>query len=170
MQTQLLTQRGAQKVTYLVVNDTASEIESGTLVSFVADGTNPGASVEPLSTAGAAKANTLFAGVVGKTLAANGGQGHIQISGMAQEVRVLSGTRAASTDSYASAAAIAGGDIYSLNTVGNALSRSGAGSASIAGFRAVAIEARASVASAASTTSDSSLNRYTKMKVLLRSL
>lgn len=169
-QTLTLNKDRPERTFILVGNGEASgSLPAKEPVCFVMNGTKDGLNVVKAVTGAAAKATTLFAGVLLKSLA----QGDVQPSlvyGMVDDVVLVRATRAASTASYASAPAVAIGDILNVATLGNGLSRSAAGAASANLAFAVAGETLASIASAASTTSDTSTRKTTAAKVFIRAM
>lgn len=152
-----------------VKNGGSSTIPRGCPVVLDMDGTDDGVAVVAPSGAAAGDATSFFIGIAKKDIPA-GEWGDAVCFGWCNYATVVRQTRAASTDSYASAPALAVGDQLNLQSVGDGLTRSGAGNVSAALPFAVALESAASVASAASTTSDSSTRVTTGMKVWIRAL
>lgn len=145
-------------------NESSNTISPGTPV--VLSATDPSKVVLP-STAGAATANSLTAGVAVNT-AVPGDVVEIISSGYAGSVRIITQTRAASTDSYASVASRAAGAVYTLNTARNALEYAAASSSAPAAF--ILVQDLASIASAASNTAETSLFRTSTAKMWVRAL
>lgn len=141
--------------TIAVINGSASAIAKGAPAVFEMDGTDDGLSVHNASDAGVTVATGLLAGVAEESIAA-GARGRVKMRGFVDNLLLIRATRAASTDSYATQAAIAKGDALTVDTVANGFGRSTAGAASMGLPAVVAIGTLASVASAASTSSDSS--------------
>ena len=162
----------------VIKNNGTAAIPTAAPVFLSINGTDDGIAVLNATDAAAAKQN-LFAGVIvsgssgpGSSLAANGGFGEAQVFGFCQSARLVRMTRAASSDSYASATAIAVGDILQVNTISgvDAFSRNGAGATNTAFPVAVAAQTLASYAGAATTSSDTSLAVTTTIKVFLRAM
>lgn len=129
-------------------------IPNGTPVALVMNGTDDGLAVVLPSTAGATKASSFFQGVCynpGGQILAVAALGQCIVGGLALNVRITQSTRATTTDSFNSWTSCALGDILSVDTVANGLSRSGAGSNSHVGFLAVLGQTLASGASSGST-------------------
>lgn len=153
-----------------VINGETSEVEPGTPVCFKFDATDDGIEVVLPATAGAAKADTLLAGIVVEknlpiTLPKTG---LAQVYGYCRVTKIVRQTRAATTDSFASYVAVAIGDRFVVNTIANAMSRSDAGVAGIAPGRVIAAETLASGASSASSTSITVTAITGTMKTFLR--
>ena len=148
-------------------SETSVTIPAGSPACFTMSGTTDGGVVEaPESSPSVAVGTQLIAGVALKDVAP-GEVGEFCVQGFIQELRVIRGTRGASTDSYASSPAIAVGDHLNLETVANGVSRATA-AASGALWPFVALESVASSASAASTTSDTSTSRVDTLKGFVR--
>lgn len=131
------------------------------------DGTNDGGTVVNASSkASAAVANQLLTGVAVTDISA-GDPGEGIVWGYIEELRVIRGTRGASTDSYAASPAIAVGDQLVVETVGNGFTRAGA-AATGALVNIVALETAASSASASSNTADTSIVRVDRLKAYIR--
>ena len=156
-------------VTYLAGNASTTAIVAGNPVCLSLNGTDDGHDVEELCNSAATQSHSFFVGIAVAGIPAKG-RAEVTVSGFARGVNILSGTRAASTGTWATQAAIALGDVLILQTVGDALTRSTAGAATVANARAVAMASRASIASGASTTSETGLRRITTMNVWLRSM
>ena len=149
--------------------ESSSAIGLGVPCAFVMNATNDGLDVVLQSTAAAAKATTLFAGIATHSIAA-GTFGEVQVYGFCRNAVVIRQTRATVTDSFSSDPAIAIGDRLYVDTAGVGLKRSDAGAASVGLAFAVACETKASSASTVSTTSDTSLVKSNTIKVFLRAL
>lgn len=90
-------------------------------------GTDDGIGVVLPSSSSAAKVGAFFMGVAIRNM--NPGQvNDCQVFGFNRNTKVIRGTRAASTDSWPSFAAITIGDLLSIDTVNNCFARSGAAS------------------------------------------
>lgn len=150
-----------------VQNNGAAAIAEGAPAIYEMDGTDDGLSAENASDSNAAGASGGLAGVALESIAVSA-YGKVQTRGYVDKVVLVRATRAATTDSYATLAAIAKWDQLIVNTVGNGFSRSGAGAASAALPKVCAIGTLASSASQASTTSDSSLQKTTTITAFLR--
>lgn len=148
-------------------SETSKTIPAGGVACFTMSGTDDGGVVEcPSSSPSVAVGTQLIAGVALKAVAP-GAIGEFAVYGFINELRVIRGTRAASTDSYASSPAIAVGDNMNLHTVGDGVSRAtAAASGDLWPF--VALESVASSASADSTTSDTSTARVDTIKAFIR--
>jgi len=171
-------------------NDEASgSIPAGTPVLFSMDGTNDGYDVVLPSSSSAAKCPELFAGIYnGPNALTPGSPGKAQVYGICEYALVVQQSRAASTDSYASAAALSVGQHLKIDTVNNALAIdddvtgpmtivTGATTATVAvtfgdGNPPMFVMAQtlAQAASSASTTSDSSTKKTYGVKVYLRAM
>lgn len=155
-----------------VQNDEASaSMAAGSLAVFNMDGTDNGVDVVRPPSSTAAKASGFFAGVVTKALSA-GDRGLAQCYGLVNALTVTQQTRAASTDSYATAAAVAIGDWLAIETIGGNATRSGAGSQTIALPFLVAIGTLASKASSASSdiTADTSTAKTSSITAFVRAM
>lgn len=150
-------------------SETSVTIPAGSPVCFTMSGTNDGGLVEaPESATSIAVGTTLLAGVAMRDVPP-GETDEFLVSGYIAELRVIRGTRAASTDSYASSPAIVVGDIAYLETVANGVSRAAAAASNSGGAgQFVLLETAASSASAASTTSDTSTARVDTLKGFVR--
>ena len=150
-------------------SETSITIPAGSPVCFTMSGTNDGGLVEaPQSATSIAIGAMLVAGVAVKAIPP-GETGEFVVNGYVAELRVIRGTRGASTDSYASSPAIVVGDIAYLETVANGVSRAAAAASNSGGAgQFVLLEAAASSASAASTTSDTSTSRVDTLKAFVR--
>lgn len=154
---------------YVRNDESSATISKGDPCIFAMDGTRDGKDVVLPSSSTAAKASQFFAGIALEDIVAGQG-GRIGIRGIVQKVNITLMTRAASTDAWASHAALAVGDSLIVNTVGNGMSRSGAGSATIHPGYCVAMETVASATTQASTTSNTSLVSSTSIKCFLRAM
>jgi hypothetical protein len=170
-QSQLITDK-AQNTKEIVRNDESATIPVGTPVAYVFDATDDGLAVVLPSTAGAAKAHTLFAGiVVDNALPTDLPKlGRVLRHGLCRVTKVMMQTRAASTDSFASYSAGAVGDVLVVNTVANCLLRTAAGAASAYQPIAILGETYASGASSASATSDTRTLISSSLKTFIRSM
>jgi len=149
--------------------ETTDTISAGEPAALMMSGTEDGALVERVvNSSSAAVGNQLLIGVALQDVPA-GGYGEFLVSGYIEELRVVRWTRASSTASHASAAAVAIGDQLVIETVAGGFQRQGA-AATGANFNAVALETLASVASAASTTSDTSTSDIDKIRAFVRIL
>ena len=161
--------KSPHSVDIFVNNPGSAALPHGEPVNFIMNGTNDGRNVQNANSGGAAGAHTLFAGVVLEAIPANEGR-RVRAAGFVNELLLLTATRAASTDSYASAAAVAIGDVLNIDTNGNGFSRSAAGAATADPGAFIAAQTLASVASAASTTSDTSTRRTSLIKAFIRAM
>lgn len=150
-------------------NDESVQINRGDPCIFAMDGTRDGKDVHLPSSSSAAKASQFFAGIALEDIPVGGG-GRVAIRGIVQKVNITLMTRAATTDGWASYPAIAVADSLIINTVGNGMSRSGAGAATIHPGYCVAMETVASATTQASTTSNTSLVSSTSIKCFLRGM
>ena len=139
-----------------IQNNGAAAIAQGAPAIYEMDGTDDGLSAENASDSTAGKASSFLAGVnPDPTAIAVGDYGRVQVRGFIDNLKLIRATRAASTDTYATLAAVAIGDELIVNTVGNGFSRDAAGAATAQLAAIVAVGTLASRASSASTTSDS---------------
>lgn len=154
----------------MVQNDEASaDIAAGVPVAFAMDGTDDGHDVVTLPSSTAAKATSFFAGITPKAIP-NGERGLAQCYGIVNTLTITRATRAASTDSYASAAAVAIGDRLALETVAGNATRSDAGVQNVFAPFLVAVGTVASAASSASTASDTSIATTNSIKAFVRAM
>jgi len=170
MQWQLLNKISPEKVFIFVGNAEASAaLPAGEPICFVMNGTRDGFDVVKAVTGTATKATSLFAGVPIKEIASSG-KGTTQVFGFIENLLYTQLSRAASTDSYASGVAVAIGELLQVSTAPNGFLRSGAGAVSAFLPFAVACETKASAASSASTTSDTSTRVTLSLKAFLRAV
>ena len=121
------------------------------------------------ATAGATGSSPLFAGIAAS--AANAAQPvEIVCGGYVNTAKFIIRTRAASTDSWSTVAAVAANVLCSIDTVNNGIASSAAGAASLAAPAIVLLESRASAAGVASSTSDSATVSTTTVKAFVRAL
>ena len=139
-----------------VQNNSASAIAQGAPAIFEMDGTDDGVSVHNASDAAATTATSFLAGIAVKAIPA-GARGQVQVRGFIDNLLIIRATRAASTDTFATLAAISKGQDLIINTVGNGMSLGAAGAASAELPAMACVGTTASRASSASTSSDSSL-------------
>lgn len=152
--------------------EASSNITAGMPVALVMNGTDDGIGVVLPATAAAAKATTLFFGVVDRTLAP-AEYGHSILFGFVSAARIVRAqTRANSTDPYVTVAAISVGQKLSVNSAQNAFDPGAIGAASDFLAYAVAAQTVASIDSIASTSSDTRtvINNTANMKVFVRAL
>lgn len=152
-------------------DESSASIAAGSLACFAMDGTDDGVDAVKPTSSTAAKASGFFAGVATKAIAA-GDRGLVQCYGLVNSLTITRQTRAASSDSYASAPALAIGDWYVIETtLGNA-SRSGAGSQTVALPFLVGIGTAASKASSATSdiTADTSLSKTNSINAFVRAM
>jgi len=155
----------------VIRNSEATDLPLGAPCFFTMNGTNDGLDIIDATSAAGAKQG-FFAGITASIILA-GQFGEAQVFGLCQNTRVATITRAASTDSYNSVTAILVGDIMAINTLtlADAISRSGAGSATAALFNIVAAQSYSSTASQSSsfdTTSRTAITTY--LKTFLRAM
>jgi hypothetical protein len=158
--------RGWRAHVSMLNGESSSSIAIGNVVCIKA--AVPGSCVLP-SSVGVTQAHSLFAGIA--VSAASPGQSvEVIVAGYVATVKLHVRTRAASTDSYASVAARAVGNLLTIDTVNNCLAYSTVGAASLGLNPAVLMETLASVVSAASTTSDTGLVQTQNVKVWVRAM
>ena len=121
-----------------------------------------------LPSTGSAAKNTFLCQGLATANVPVGEWGEFLVAGFHFAAKVIRQSRAASTDSYASVAAIAVGDYFTIDSVNNGLARSGAGAASIGPAMFAALETSVSLASTVSTTSDTSVAVTIGLKMLVR--
>lgn len=169
MRLQLLNRESAEKIFIYVRNGSGGTLSAGRPTAFDMDGTRDGRDVSSATTAAAAKATSLFAGVPPIDIADND-SGMVQVFGFIDNLMYAHVTRAASTDAWASYPALAVGDVMSIDTVGNGFNRSAAGAASafLAGF--VGAQTLASATTLASSIGGSELTLTTQINALLRAM
>lgn len=149
----------------VVRNSLSRDIPLGAPVFFTMNGTNDGLDVIDANGAAGAKQEFL-AGIAAGIIPANQ-IGEAQVFGICQNTRVVTITRAASTDTYNSVTAIVVGDVMAINTLtlADAISRSAAGAATAAIPNIVAAQAYTSTASQSSsfdTTSRTAITTFLK--------
>lgn len=169
--------------------EASASIPVGSPICYVMNGTEDGFAAVLPSTAGAAKCPELFAGVnVSPKAVAVNEYGVFRCYGFVNYALVVQQSRAASTDSYVSAAALSVGQPLAIDTVNNAFKTSSqvTGAMTIVtnattdtvavnfgdGTPPIAVMAQtlASASSSASTTSDTSVKKTYGVKVFLRAM
>jgi len=103
--------------------------------------TDPSAVITPVTGASDGLNHALFVGLSAEYAHAKGQYGDVVIGGYHAQARVLRMTKAASTDIWASFVAFAIGDYFTIDSVNNALMRSGAAAAAADQYRVAALEA-----------------------------
>lgn len=162
----------------VVRNADAYDIPLGAPLFFVMNGTNDGLDVVGANVAAGAK-QEFFAGIAvapsspNSNVIAQNRHGEAQVFGLCQNTRVVTITRAASTDSYNSVTAIVVGDVMQINTLSSvdAISRSAAGAATAILPNIIAAQAYTSTASQSSsfdTTSRTAIT--TALKSFIRAM
>lgn len=179
-------------------DEASASIPPGSPVLFAVDGTEDGFAAHLPSSSSAAKSPELFGGVYsGPGSLLPGVASKAQVWGICEYAIVLQQSRAASTDNYASAAALSVGQPLSIDTVNNAfaIGNQFTGARTVvtaftSGTAATDIQAAtlaanfgdgsapmfvmaqtlASAASSASTSSDSSVKKTYGTKIFLRAL
>lgn len=156
---------------FIVVRNSSSSIDIplGAPVFFTMNGTNDGLDVINANSAAGAK-QEFFAGISASIITATN-YGEAQVFGLCNTTRIVTITRAASTDSYNSVTAIVVGDVMQINTLtsADAISRSAAGAATAALPNIIAAQSYSSTASQSSsfdTTSRTAIT--TTLKTFLR--
>lgn len=169
--------------------ESSASIPAGSPICFVMNGTEDGFLAVLPSTAGAALTPELFAGVALTPISvvANA-YGMARVWGLANYAIVVQQSRAASTNSYATAAALSVGQPLKIDTVNNAFATASqvTGSFTVvtnATTDTVALnfgdgnppmfvmaQTLASAASSASTSSDSSVKKTYGVKIFLRAM
>lgn len=162
-----------QTVIVQVKNADTVVIPNGTPICFVFNGTDDGLAVVLPNTGGAAKATTLFAGVVEFTGTSAGtglpvgSIGDAFFFGMVTNAKVLVATRAATTAVWPSYAALALGDALGVDTVNNAFTDLATGAQSAyAPFAALGFTL-ASATTQASSVTTGSLGSFTASTALV---
>lgn len=166
--------RAARARSKIRSQETTLTILKGSPCFFAFDATGDG--LDAVSASGlAAASQTMFAGLALQDIA----PGKIRetlVHGLCEFARVITSTRAASTDVWVSYSAGAIGDILSINTATNdgssgiqALSRVGAGSAGVFNMFGLA-QTYASATTQASSIGGASLYSVSTLKVFVRSL
>jgi hypothetical protein len=160
---------GPERSTSIIRNaETSTTIGIGRPVCFNANGTRTAYDVVLPGTAGAALATTFFTGIASEDILP-GEIGPAVVAGFCPYALITRQVRAASTDSFASAASIAVGGILQIDTAGNAMSLSSASlGASAYSPMAAVIESLASLASSASATSLTALRIESVARIWLR--
>jgi hypothetical protein len=152
----------------LLSGESSATIPAGTPVVLKAS-VNGAAVILPSSSAGVTVATPLFAGIAVNTVTP-GNAVEIVAGGYVAKAILMVRTRAASTDSFASVAARAVGNLCTIDTVDNCIAYSAAGAASLASPAIVLMESLASVASTVSHTSLTYTAHTTTVKVWVRGL
>jgi hypothetical protein len=147
--------------------EASATISKGNVVCL--DSSDLGKVKLPSGSGGVTAAHPLFAGIAISD-AAPGQPVEIACGGYVTEAIFVRKTRATATDSFASVAAMAIGNMLTIDTVNNALAYSTVGAAALYAPAAVLLQSIASSASTASHTSDTSLAHTTKVKVFVRAL
>lgn len=169
--------------------EASATIPAGTPILFAINGTADGFDAHLPSSSSAAKSPELFAGVCNGPVAVVAGQAAgAQVWGLCEYALVSQQSRAASTDSYASAAALSVGQPLAIDTVNNAFKT---GNQVTGAFTIVTnattdtlainfgdgnppmfvmAQTLASASSSASTTSDTSVKKTYGVKVFLRAM
>lgn len=159
-----------QTVVVQVKNADTVALPNGTPVCFVYNGTDDGLAVVLPNTGGAAKATTLFAGVVefsGSTSLPVSSVGDAFFFGMVTNARVLVTTRAATNANWASYPALAIGDALAIDTVNNAFTDIASGAQSAYVPVAALGFTLASATTQASTVTTGSLGSFTASTALI---
>lgn len=150
---------------------TTVTIPVGAPVFFIMNGTNDGLAVQN-ATAAAGAGQVFLGGIVATpTGLPPQSYGEAQVYGICQYTRVVTITRAASTDSYNSVTAIVVGDVMQINTLASAdaVSRSAAGAATANIANILAAQAYTSTASQSSSFDTTSRTAVTTaLKTFLR--
>ena len=103
--------------------------------------TDPSAVITPVTGAADALNHGLFVGLMAADSVAAAAYGDVVIGGYHSAARVQRFTRTASTDTWGSFVAIAIGDYFTINSVNNALLRSGVAAATGVAYKVAALEA-----------------------------
>lgn len=151
----------------LINGESSSSITAGEPV--VLSASDNGAKVVLPATAGATVSTPLFAGIAAKTTTV-GNAVEIVAGGYCAKAKFVVRTRAASTDSFSTVAAMAIGNILTIDTVNNGVAYSTVGAASMAVPAIVLMESIASIAGVASATSLSATVSTSSVKVWVRAL
>lgn len=169
--------------------EASASIPAGSPILFAINGTEDGFAAHLPSSSTAAKCPELFAGVSnGPNPVLASAFGSAQVWGLCEYALVVQSSRAASTDSFVSAAALSIGQALAIDTVNNAFKT---GSQVTGAFTIVTnattdtlainfgdgnppmfvmAQTLASASSSASTTSDSSVKKTFGLKVFLRAM
>lgn len=165
-----LTKDKPERVFVQIHNAEASlDMPQGSPVCFVLNGTNDGNDAVLANTGTATLAHTAFAGIVPQVGGVKNGQyGMAQVFGICQKAVFLQRTRAATTDSWSTVAAIGAGCVLTIDTINNALAGTVAGavSAYLAAF--INGNAQASIAGSASSTNNANTAQTSLVKAFLR--
>ena len=158
-----------QTVIVQVKNADTVVIPNGTPVAFVFNGTDDGLAVVLPNTAGAAKATTLFAGIVefaGSTSLPVSSIGDAFFFGMVTNALVDLVTRSATSANWPSYTSLNAGDALAVDTVNNALTDVATGASSAYLPFAVIGGSVASATTQASTITTGSLAAFTASTML----
>jgi len=149
--------------------EATATIPRGAPVCLNLSGTEDGLGVVLPSTGAAIKAHSLFYGICDRDLTPNR-RGEANVFGMCDYTKIVKHSRAASTVTWASKAAVAIGQLLQVDTVHNAMKTQASIGAS--NFLPVAVigEAIASQASSATATSDTRTVIFDYLKAFLRAL
>jgi hypothetical protein len=148
--------------------EASSSIPKGTPVVLELNGTDDGLAVVLPATGGTAFCAAAF-GVTTAALAA-GATGQVQAFGFNRYSIIRRGTRAASSDSWTSSAAMSTGQLLVIDTVNNCFSTAASLAASAFLPLGLLVESVASVAASATATSDTRTVITTSAKTFLRML
>jgi len=158
---------GAEDAYIICRNDEASTaIAKGDTVCFTMDGTRDGKDVV-LPGTGGLKSHSLIAGVAEEAAVA-GAKVRLKARGVVNTLNIMRMTRAATTDAWATIPAVALYDVFNIDTVGGYPRRSAAAAETIHPASIIALGTLASVATQASTTSNTSLVSTSTIKAFVR--
>ncbi len=162
-----LTKDRAEIIDLQVQNDDSTAFVIGEPVIWKMDGTDDGLDVEQTSSSTEIKSHFL-AGICLSAIPASGGLGMVRAYGVCPQIKIIRQTRAASTDSFQTLAAVSIGAALIIDTARDAMSQNGTNAVSTFLPYCVAIGTLASSVSTASTTSNSSLIVSTTIKGFIR--
>lgn len=149
--------------------EVSAQIPLGTPVFLALNGTEDGFAVIRPSTASANSVGDFFSGILERALDA-GEVGSSVVYGFCLKALFSQQTRAASTDNFASAPAVAIGDLLTVDTLVNCVTVEAAQPAGEQPYFMKAAQTIASADSIASTSSDTRLAVTQYLKVFIRSL
>ncbi len=159
--------RPRRQTVHYVSSEATATIPAGVPACFTMSGTRDGGEVElPSSAASGVIGNQLVAGIALQDVKA-GETGEFAVNGYLHQIKLTRITRSASTVTYATTPAVGIGGQLLVESVANGV-LVGAVASTGAQFNMVALEILASVASAATTTSDSSTSKTAYVKAFLR--
>lgn len=150
-----------------VQNDDSTDFVIGEPVVWKMDGVDDGLDVEQTSSSTEIKSHFL-AGICLSAIPSGGGLGMVRAYGVCAQIKIVRQTRADSTDSFQTLAAVSIGAALIIDTANNAMSQNGTNAVSTFLPYCIAIGTLASSASTASTTANTSTTVTVTIKGFIR--